>query len=143
MSLAKAMPNSDFDSINELVLRIAEKGRKLGIHSLTDFENTVSLIWHASGIVENGGFQYFYEHEFDAEAVAQAYERIGCAKCAEILRLSWSLFPDSLQTASLAERIEYMRQNKDLFYDLSNLFWEADTQMESRLAEYVKGKFNN
>jgi hypothetical protein len=38
----------------------------------------------------------------------------------------------------LVDRIEYMRQNKDLFYDLSNLFWESDTQMESRLAEYVK-----
>ncbi len=133
------MPNSDFNSINELVLRITEKVRKLGIHSITEFENTVSLIWQASGIIENGGFQYFYEHELDAEVVAQAYERIGCVKCAEILRLSWSLFPDSLQTASLEERIEYMRQNKDVFYDLSNLFWEADTQMEKRLAEYVKG----
>jgi hypothetical protein len=132
------MPSSDFELINELVLKITKKERKLGSHSLAEFERVVTLIWQGSGIIENGGFQYFYEHGIDAEAIAQAYERIGCARCAEILRLSWSLFPDSLQRESLEGRIKYMRQNKDLFYDLSNLFWEADTQMEKKLAEYVK-----
>ncbi len=138
MSLAKAMPSSDFNLINELVLRNTEKGRKLGFHSLTEFERLVNVIWQASGVIENGGFQYFYEQGLDAEAAAQAYERIGCIKCAEILRLSWSLFPDSLRAEGLEDRLKYMNENKDLFYDLSNLFWDADTQMEKQLAEYVR-----
>jgi hypothetical protein len=104
----------------------------------TEAERVILLIWHASGIIENGGFQYFYEQELDVETVAWAYSKIGCHKCAEILRLSLSLFPDSFRNAGWNERVEYMKGKKELFYNTSRLFWDADKEMEKRLADYVR-----
>ena len=95
-------------------------------------------IWHASGIIENGGLQYFYEQDLDAEAVAAAYEQIGCLECAEVLWLSRSLFPEPVALAGLDERVEFVENHRELFDPLDHRFWECDTQMPQRLAEYVR-----
>jgi hypothetical protein len=137
------MASSDFEAIDALFSRISEKEQKHGFDLLSECEKTVLLIWHASGIIENGGFQHFYEQTLDAEAVAQAYERIGCGKCGDILRLSLSLFPGSLLHADPTERIDYIQRNSDMFYNLSNLFWEADIEMEKRLAEYIRSNYHH
>jgi len=81
---------------------------------LTKEENVVLLVWHASGIIENGGFHYFFEQELNAEAVATAYETIGCDKAAELLRLGLSLFPNAVLPASWEERVKFMDQNAGL-----------------------------
>ena len=132
------MRDSDFNLISIFLTKVEDKEKKCGSHSLTVEERVVSLIWGASGIIENGGFQYFYEQEFDAEAVATAYEKIGCNKCAELLRLSRSLFPDQIFRAGLSERIQFIEHNSAAFYNLSNAFWEADEEMQKRLADYIK-----
>ncbi|MGA2556339.1 MAG: DUF4375 domain-containing protein [Verrucomicrobiota bacterium] len=132
------MPESDFDLVDGLCLRIADKKEKLGLNALKEEERVIVLVWHASGIIENGGFMYFYESGLDAEEVAWAYAKIDCDKCAEILRMSLSLFPDSLRQKSGDERVEYIERNKELFYNLSSLFWDADLEMLKRMAEYVR-----
>ena len=143
MTPADAMPSNDFNLIDGLSVKIADKEERQGPQSLTEQERTVDLIWRASGLIGNGGFQYFYEQEIDAETVAKAYENIGCHKCAEILRLSLSLFPDSIRNAGWDERVEYMKQKKELFYNTSSLFWDADAEMEKRLADYVRANADN
>ena len=132
------MPASDFDLVNSLFCKLVDKKEKLGEHALTTEEQAVFLIWHASGIIENGGFQYFFEQELDAEAVASAYEEIGCDKCAELLRLALSLFPSRILEAGWRERIKFVEDNHEAFGKLSSAFWKADKETESRLAEYVR-----
>ena len=138
MSSLPKMQKSEFDFVNGLFLRIAEKKKKNGYDSLTAEERVVFLVWDASGIIENGGLQYFYEQEFDAEAVAAAYEKIGCQKCAELLKLSFSLFPPSVLQGSWSDRVAFVERNSEMFDNLSNAFWEADEEMEKRLADYIK-----
>jgi hypothetical protein len=132
------MRSTDFNYVNGLFARIIDKEKARGSVSITDEENTVILVWHASGIIENGGFMYFYEQRLDADAVALAYEKIGCDKCAEILRMSLSLFPASLQRTDGDERVEYIEHNRELFHNLSRLFWGADAEMVKRMADYVR-----
>src|SRR5947207_15812470 len=132
------MPKSEFGFVNGFFRRIAEKKNKSGYESLTAEERVAFLIWDASGIIENGGLQYFYEQEFDAEAVATAYEKIGCQKCAELLRLSFSLFPAAVLQGSWTDRVAFVERNSEMFDNLSNAFWEADAEMEKRLADYIK-----
>jgi hypothetical protein len=132
------MRNSDFDSIDNLFCRLVEKKDEVGDRSLTEEERVVLLVWHASGVIENGGFQYFYEQKLDAEAVAVAYDKIGCQKCAELLRLSLSLFPAAILNSSWNERIEFVEANSETFDSLCSAFWEADKGMQQRLMEYIK-----
>lgn len=132
------MPSDDFNLIDTTFLKIAEKGERQGLGSLTEPEKIIDLIWRASGLIGNGGLQYFYEQEFDAKAVALAYERTGCDKCAEIIRLSLSLFPNSLPQEDWDARIQYIESHTELFDSLSTLFWKADAGTEKRLAEFVR-----
>jgi len=133
------MRNSDFDLVDDLFCKVVDKKEQHGWHSLNAEERVLLLVWHASGIIGNGGFLYFFEQEIDADATARAYEKIGCHECAELLRLSLSLFPDSVLQASLEERVKYLEDNKEMFDKLSSGFWKADKEMRVRLAEYVKG----
>ena len=100
------------------------------------------LIWHASGIMENGGFQYFFEQGLDAAAVAAAYERIGCSKCAEVIRLGLSLFPDSIMREDSIGRAAFVLQNQHIFYQASCLFWDADRETEPQLAEFIRANLS-
>lgn len=137
------MPSDDFKMVDRIFGRILDKKEKDGIEALAPEERVVLLIWHATGIIGNGGFQYFYEQELDAEAVACAFDKIGSRKCAEMLRHSLSLFPDSLRQASWNRRIEYIKSKSELFYRLSSQFWDAETDTEKKLANYVRSNFRN
>ena len=132
------MSDADFHLVNGLFCRLVDKEALSGPDSLTAVEAFVVAIWHASGIIGNGGLQYFYEQDLDAEAVAAAYDQIGCPECAEVLRLSWSLFPEPLSLAGRDERVEFVENHRELFEPLDHRFWECDTQMPQRLAEYVR-----
>jgi len=132
------MAENDFDLVNNLFCKLVDKKERKGNSSLAVEEVVVLSIWHASGIIENGGIQYFFEQELDAEAVACAYEQIGCDKCAELLRLALSLFPAHIHQAGRSERIKHVEDNKEIFEKLSSAFWKADKEMEPQLAEFIR-----
>ncbi|MDB6112781.1 MAG: hypothetical protein JWR69_4531 [Pedosphaera sp.] len=136
------MKDDDFEFINGLFCKLVDKQEDQGAEVLTKEENVVLLIWHASGIIGNGGFRYFFEQELNGEAAAAAYTIIGCDKAAELLRLGLSLFPNTVPPASWEERVKYMDENAELFDRLSEAFWEADQGMQERLAEYTRSHFD-
>ena len=132
------MSDADFHLVNGLFCRLVDKEALSGAQSLTAAEAIVVAIWHASGIIENGGLQYFYEQDLDAEVIAAAYDQIGCPECAEVLRLSRSLFPEPVAMADRDARVEFVENHRELFEPLDHRFWECDTQMPQRLDEYVR-----
>jgi Domain of unknown function (DUF4375) len=132
------MRDDDFELIDSIFCRLTERKRVFGPRSLTVVENIVLSVWHASGIIENGGLQYFYEQDLDPEAVADAYQEIGCSECAEVLRLSWSLFPDRVATAGRDARVRFVEDNRGLFDHLDHRFWKFDKRMQQRLAGYIR-----
>lgn len=137
---------SDFDFIDDIFCKVIDKKEKHGLTSLSREEEVVLLIWHASGILGNGGFQYFFEQELDAEAVAKACETIGFSKPAELFRLALSVFPNGLPHKNWDERIKFVQENEQMFGNLSNGFLETDKEMEKHLAKYIRGhldKFSN
>jgi Domain of unknown function (DUF4375) len=137
------MRNADFDFINDLFGKIVDEEKENGRPSLTADELLVTSIWHASGIIGNGGLQYFFEQELDAEAVACAYDKINLGKCAELLRLGLSLIPEALMRGDWQERIEFVENNPELFKNLDNAFWDADEGMQDLLVKYVKAHADN
>ncbi len=132
------MRDADFKLIDRLFCETVEKEKRRGTQALKPEEKVLLLVWHASGIIENGGFRYFYEQELDAEAVAAAYEKIGCRKCADLLRLSLSLFPNPLPETIRTERMKFLDDKEEMLENMSKAFWDADRGMLPNLAEYVK-----
>ena len=73
---------------------------------------TVVLITHAQGMVDNGGFRYFFEGDMPGnpsyKIFSDAYRRIGALKVADSLDLATDLFPFENPHLSTDKRNEYM-----------------------------------
>lgn len=70
------MCSEHFDAVDAVFCRLAEREQQRGAESVTDIERVVLLVWHASGIIGNGGFHYFFECSLPLLATAVAYDRI-------------------------------------------------------------------
>jgi hypothetical protein len=130
--------DDDFDLANEFFKKVVRKAEKTGEDALTVKERVVLSIWHASGIIGNGGFQYFFEQDLNAAEVADAYEKIGCLKCADLIRKVVAAFPVKIFKSGRDQRVEFIEQNSAKFYKLSSAFWAADKKMEKQLASYIR-----
>ena len=101
-------------------------------------ERHAAMIWAASGILGNGGFQYFFENELSCEAAVESYEAIGMPKTADIFRTALSLFPGGKPHANWSEALAFIRSKEDLFAKLSAEVWSSDAKMIPRLATYLR-----
>ena len=84
-----------FDKIVDFCQR---KYKKAGndISKLSFPEQVVLAIYSAQGVIDNGGFQYFFESDFpnkpDYAVFIRAYAEIGAVREAEILETAVSMF---------------------------------------------------
>lgn len=129
---------SDFEFVNGVVCRAEDKRKTTGEGALRPEEKHAAAIWAASGIVGNGGFQYFFENGLSAEESAEAFDAIGMPGIADIFRTALSLFPEGRPHSDWSETLAFIRSKEDLFAKLSTEIWEADAEMESRLASYLR-----
>jgi len=123
-----------FNSVDDAVETTSEKENKTGFDSLTDWEKNINLIWHASGLIGNGGLRYFFEQSGNAEASAQAYVDVGMRECADILRTAASLIPANLNDEELLSVLE---EKSDLLHDLSVAYWKNDSLVVEKLHDYI------
>ena len=129
---------SEFEIIDRVVVLADEKRAKHGVSSLSTVEKVACDIWGASGIIENGSFQYFFECGLDAENCARAYEAIELPEAARIFRLALSLFPDSRPHEVVTERVAFVREREDAFDKLGMEIVHLNSKMEARLSAYLK-----
>ena len=125
--------------INEIFLDIAKKEEKFGEEALSEPEMVVGTIWHVYGIVGNGGLFYFFEHTFDVEEVAKAYEVIGMPEAASILRKAVAKFPNGRTPPSFDRCMKFLDEHEEFFEALSNEFWKTqERHLEKKLAAYIR-----
>src|SRR5437868_774246 len=60
---------------------------------LSPAQRAVLYSWWAKGIIDNGGFRYFYEGTDQALEAAEAFESLGLPNAAEAFRKSMHFFP--------------------------------------------------
>jgi hypothetical protein len=72
----------------------------------------VVLITHAQGIIDNGGFRYFFENDMPGSpkysVFSDAYRQIGAVKAADLLDLAVNLFPFDDPHSFPVKRNQYM-----------------------------------
>ena len=130
--------SDDFWLIDEAFLKIAEKEKRQGTDALSGPEKAVGLVWHVYGIVGNGGLHYFFEHTFDVEEVAGAYEAVGLRKQAAILRKAITKFPNSRRPRSFRQCLKILDEHDAYFESLSMKFLGDEDAVERVVAAYIK-----
>ena len=108
---------------------------------------TVAIIFSAQGIIDNGGFCYFFENDWPHcppySLFADAYERIGRIKGASAIRSAVASFGFETPETNLEGRRKFMEQNyNEEEFEVSG--WEdclcGDQKVWSDLAAWVKSQ---
>ena len=136
------MPDTEFEFVNDTFKTLADREQQRGVASISDIERAVLLIWHASGIIENGGFRYFFECGLPLQETADAYARIGVDAVASTLHRVRDLFPRRHIPDDYDERMEIVErfydERGDLLDQLESDFYRADALMERQLAGWIR-----
>ena len=127
-----------FDFCEALTGRAEEDG----LYSLSEPEQRVVLAWSTKGIIDNGGFQYFYEGATHAQEVADAYEAIGLPQLAEACRKSLHVFPNHHPPEPQERMWKWMAEQdqsvSDYWDEWSAVIWHCSyEELQSSLGRYI------
>lgn len=97
------------NSISDKVFsQYGELANQKGISSLPEPWRTVIAIYTAQGIIDNGGFAYFFESDFkggnDFKTIINSYRNIGLEEHAKSIENVLSLFPENRPHVDTSER---------------------------------------
>jgi hypothetical protein len=78
------------------------------INTASQVEQVVVLVTTAQGLIDNGGFAYFFENDFegkpDYQLFVNAFDAIGATESAQAFREALALFPNGKPQNDLIER---------------------------------------
>ena len=136
------MESRDFELIDRAFCVLTECESRHGSDSLDETEQVVLRVWHASGIIGNGGFRYFFECGLPLAATAEDYSRIGVERATKILRDLLELFPGRHVPDDLDERLQLVdrlyQAHPSLLYRWERDYFETDDLMEKQLAGWIR-----
>ena len=108
---------------------------------------TITLVWHAGGIIGNGGFQYLFEGDFNGDPgyrlTALAFQRINAQDAYTAFRDALALFPCGELPDDIDERLRiYQSYPEDRREEIDRQFLSADENTRSLLATYIRSNQN-
>lgn len=136
------MPTEHFELVDRVFCALADRKARLGADSITDIERVVLLVWHASGIIGNGGLRYFIECGLPLRATAEAYARIGVEEGATVLHKLGQMIgtlnlPDDHDRRQ--EILADLAEGEVALLDgLEQAFYATDEFMENQLAAWIR-----
>lgn len=134
---------NDFDYVDNFFCSIAEKEDTFGHNVLTHNEKIILAVWHATGLIQNGGLQYFFVWEDANPIVADYFYESGLYNASQIIREFFLLFSElEFEKYPSAKRDEII-ENKIIKYKdeielLNERFYEAMPEVESKLADFIR-----
>lgn len=111
----------------------------------SETERVVMLTWHASGIVDNGGFEYLFADDFPGDPgfrlTLAAFETLGVERALSAFREALALFPRSNPHPNPEKRMRLFKKASEAAREeINRKFWSAgrDKEIEKRLASYIR-----
>ena len=104
---------------------------------------TVIAIYSAQGIIDNGGFQYFFENDFPQNPsysfFSDSYRTIGADKAADNIDKAIQLFGFQEPHKHIEQRIQFLEQNDNEELPFHKLGDEicGDDSIWEKLADYT------
>ena len=134
---------NDFDYVNQVFCEIDDKEKELGYQALTRNEKAVLAVWHATGLIENGGLQSFIVWEDANPEVAEHFEELGLSELAQIIKEFFSLFPGVIfENFTSAKRDDFIEKNigkvQSKIDTLNHKFYELMPSIEVKAAAYIR-----
>jgi hypothetical protein len=121
------------------------------INAIQEPARSVIAVYSAQGLIDNGGFTYFFESDFPNKSnayliIKESYKNIGCPHLAEALDKVLSLFPDSKLQTNLKKRQKFLSRyfnnsSKDRFPVVGwaeKLFWKNSDAVFDLAIKYYR-----
>lgn len=134
----------DFELCNEFfLLMIKHYGEDFDVSKCKEKDQPVNLVWHASGIIDNDGFQYLFEGTFIDDPyfakTAAAFKIIKASKCAEAVDKALKLFPESKPPQDINKRLEiYQAVPAAKRQAIDVKFFRESKKLKTILARYIR-----
>jgi len=136
----------DWDLVNGTSHKIGDRyGHWVDATQYTPEEKVIMLVWHSSGIIDNGGFEYLFAGDFpgdpDYHITAEAYKTAELWRAYEAFQEAFALFPEGKVPHDRAERNEqYQAANRSARDRLNRKLWQDtyDGTGERKLAEFIR-----
>jgi hypothetical protein len=138
----------DFDLCDSTFWKVLNHyGQDLMACDLPEIHQTVLLAWHSYGIIENGGFEYLFEGDFEGDPgfslTCKAFENINCTKANEAFKEVLAIFPERSIIINIDSRRQFYDSYPDEVKNLVNSkFWSVGSngsnEIERLLAEYIR-----
>lgn len=149
--LAKA---NDFDLVDSTFVKIGHRySHWVDAQQYTPEERVVMLVWHAGGIIDNGGFEYLFSGDFDGDPdfriTAEAFQTAGLSRSHAAFQEAFQLFPDGLFPNDPEHRLQiYKRTSEERREEINEMVWKDgwDKLREKQLALFIRkhaAKFSN
>jgi hypothetical protein len=134
------LASDDFDLIDNVCGRLIDKEREEGISRLSEHERMVCDIWGALGLLENGSFQYFFENDMDADAVANSFDRLGFPAVAACVRAAKERFPKEIEKGNWNQMLAFMQDHEEEFDSLAAQVLQQQNEIQASLAAYIRSR---
>lgn len=132
---------NQIDFFSELQAVICGGVDNFDIEKISNEETNFLLVLQAQGIIDNGGFQYFFESDFpnkpDYKLFVIAYNSIGATDVANIFERVLSFFSFKNPNENINKRLELLKEKGELFGELDKSIVGND-EVYDLLEKYVR-----
>lgn len=134
--------DDDPELCDAVFCRFAELNNEIDVDSYTEEERVVTLVWHAAGIIGNGGFEYLFEGDFNGDPgfiqTAAAFKTIGALESYAAFQRALSIFGGQYP-ADPEQRIDaWQRVSEDERDAIERQFYDDEEIMHAGLARYIR-----
>jgi hypothetical protein len=143
--IAELLDEVDDEALCDKVFcRFAKLNNSIDVQSYEEPERVVTLVWHACGIIGNGGFHYLLEGDFNGDPgftyTAAAFKAIGAEDCYRSFQDVMRCFPDGRLPSDIPVRIaRYESIPLSRRDQIDESFWaEESRDVPSLLARYIR-----
>jgi hypothetical protein len=126
--------------IDNLFGRLVDKKREEGIERLSEHERVIYDTWGALGLLGNGSFQYFFENDMDANAVAESFDRLGLPSVAACFRAAKERFPKAIDKGNWNQMLAFMQNHEGEFDSLAAQVLQQQNEIQASLAAYIRSR---
>lgn len=137
---------NDFDLVNGTFCKIADRYHNwIDVSKRIPEERVITLVWHSSGIIDNGGFEYLFSGDFDGDPdfriTAEAYKTAGLMQGYEAFQEAFALFPDGKVPHDSEVRLrQYQQADNAAREQINTKFFQVgwDKLQEKKLAQFIR-----
>jgi hypothetical protein len=134
----------DFQLSDDVFCAAAElTNNKVDFDSEREPLKTVSMVWLASGVVDNGGFGYLLEYQCgndrELRQIADAFRQINALECAQAFHELFALFPNGVVIDEYEEKHAHYRSVPNETRDhLDSRFFSQSETIPKLVAKFIR-----